>query len=50
MKDQSISRVKEILQMEMYSGYTCNPDYLSVWNRLLLNHDKFINIVKGKSE
>ncbi|KNA24107.1 hypothetical protein SOVF_018910 [Spinacia oleracea] len=50
MKDQSVARVKEIVQMEMYSDYTCNPDYLSVWNRLMLNQDKFMSIVEGKAE
>ncbi|XP_021866453.1 dynamin-related protein 4C-like [Spinacia oleracea] len=50
MKDQSVARVKEIVQMEMYSDYTCNPDYLSVWNRLMLNQDKFMSIVEGKTD
>ncbi|XP_021734432.1 dynamin-related protein 4C-like [Chenopodium quinoa] len=48
-KDQSIIRVKEIVQMETYADYTCDSQYLSVWNRLMSHQDKFMNIVEGKS-
>ncbi|KAL2941596.1 Dynamin-related protein 4C [Bienertia sinuspersici] len=48
MKDQSVFRVKEIVQTEKYADYTCDPEYISVWNRFMLQKDKFISTVKGK--
>ncbi|KNA26001.1 hypothetical protein SOVF_001460 [Spinacia oleracea] len=47
MKEESIFRVKEIVQMEKLADYTCDPEYISVWNRLMLCQDTFLKIVQG---
>jgi GTPase SAR1 family protein len=35
MKDRSIDWVAEIVQMEKETGYTCNPEYMKEWNKLM---------------
>ncbi|KNA26002.1 hypothetical protein SOVF_001470 [Spinacia oleracea] len=47
MKEESIFRVKEIVQMEKLADYTCDPEYISVWNQLMLRQDTFLKIVQG---
>ncbi|GLU02374.1 hypothetical protein SLE2022_196260 [Rubroshorea leprosula] len=42
MKEQSMNRVMEIVQMERLTDYTCNPDYLSEWSKLLSQQQKFM--------
>ncbi|GLU02369.1 hypothetical protein SLE2022_196220 [Rubroshorea leprosula] len=42
MKEQSMNRVLEIVQMEKLTDYTCNPDYLSEWGKLLSQQQKFM--------
>ncbi|KAG2302568.1 hypothetical protein Bca52824_031219 [Brassica carinata] len=31
MKEQSVNRVAEIVEMEKLTDYTCNPDYMTSW-------------------
>ncbi|GMI84971.1 Dynamin related protein 4C [Hibiscus trionum] len=45
MREQSINRVKEIVEMEKLTGYTCNPDYMTEWTLLMIQQDKFISHV-----
>ncbi|PPS14993.1 hypothetical protein GOBAR_AA05589 [Gossypium barbadense] len=40
---ESINSVKEIVEMEKLTGYTCNPDYMREWNKLMNQQDHFIN-------
>ncbi|KAJ6878010.1 hypothetical protein NC651_030681 [Populus alba x Populus x berolinensis] len=35
MKDRSIDWVTEIVQMEKETDYTCNPEYMKEWNKLI---------------
>ncbi|KAJ6975750.1 hypothetical protein NC653_031546 [Populus alba x Populus x berolinensis] len=35
MKEQSINWVTEIVQMEKETDYTCNPEYMKGWNKLM---------------
>ncbi|KAE8686620.1 Dynamin-related protein 4C [Hibiscus syriacus] len=44
-REQSINRVKEIVQMEKLTGYTCNPDYMTKWMNLMSQQDYFISQV-----
>ncbi|GLU02366.1 hypothetical protein SLE2022_196200 [Rubroshorea leprosula] len=46
MKKQSIIRVLEILQMERLTDYTCDPDYMSEWGKLLSQQQKFMGDLK----
>ncbi|KAE8686617.1 Dynamin-related protein 4C [Hibiscus syriacus] len=45
MREQSINRVKEIVQMEKLTGYTCNPDYMTKWTNLMSQQGYFISQV-----
>ncbi|KAB1993122.1 hypothetical protein ES319_D13G006800v1 [Gossypium barbadense] len=47
LREQSINRVKEIVEMEKLTGYTCNPDYMREWNELMNQQDYFINQITG---
>ena len=47
MRDESVLRVKEIVQMEKFADYTCDPEYLSYWTRLMWRQDMFRKIVEG---
>ncbi|TYG35746.1 hypothetical protein ES288_D13G007300v1 [Gossypium darwinii] len=47
LREQSINRVKEIVEMEKLTGYTCNPDYMMEWNKLMKEQDHFINQISG---
>ncbi|KAL4340923.1 hypothetical protein GQ457_08G010040 [Hibiscus cannabinus] len=43
MRQQSINRVKEIVEMEKLTGYTSNPDYMTEWTKLMSLQDCFIS-------
>ena len=47
MREESILLVKEIVQMEKFVDYTCDPEYLSYWTRLMWRQDTFRKIVEG---
>ncbi|MBA0729918.1 hypothetical protein Golax_025952, partial [Gossypium laxum] len=47
LREQSINRVNEIVEMEKLTGYTCNPDYMREWNELMNQQDYFINQITG---
>ncbi|TYH89798.1 hypothetical protein ES332_A13G007200v1 [Gossypium tomentosum] len=47
LREQSINWVKEIAEMEKLTGYTCNPDYMMEWNKLMNQKDHFINQISG---
>ncbi|KAG4164298.1 hypothetical protein ERO13_A13G006000v2 [Gossypium hirsutum] len=36
-----------IAEMEKLTGYTCNPDYMMEWNKLMNQKDHFINQISG---
>ncbi|KAG6752318.1 hypothetical protein POTOM_044542 [Populus tomentosa] len=47
MKDRSIDWVTEIVQMEKETDYTCNPEYMKEWNKLIAQQQAVIdNITK----
>ncbi|GLT67074.1 hypothetical protein SLA2020_394060 [Shorea laevis] len=47
MKEQSMNRVLEIVQMEKLTDYTCNPDYMSEWGKLLSQQQKLMEDVRN---
>ncbi|KAM2229321.1 hypothetical protein ACFX1S_013860 [Malus domestica] len=50
MKERSITWMTEIVEMEKVTDYTCNSEYLSEWNRLIGQHDAFVNgVLKNKN-
>ncbi|KAL9233489.1 hypothetical protein vseg_008480 [Gypsophila vaccaria] len=50
MKEQSVMRVQEIVEMEKLADYTCNPEYMLTWNKLMLHQGQFIKIVEDETE
>ncbi|KAF3451345.1 hypothetical protein FNV43_RR07440 [Rhamnella rubrinervis] len=42
MKERSINWVMEIVEMETVTDYTCNPEYVSEWTKLLAQKDNFM--------
>ncbi|XP_074312306.1 dynamin-related protein 4C-like [Silene latifolia] len=49
MKDESTKRVEEIVEMEKLADYTCDPEYTSVYNRLMMCQQQFMKSVKNVS-
>ncbi|XWS57327.1 hypothetical protein CRYUN_Cryun09bG0164500 [Craigia yunnanensis] len=47
MREQSINRVKEIVQMEKLTAYTCNPDYIMEWTKLMTEQEIFLKKVNA---
>ncbi|KAI5342337.1 hypothetical protein L3X38_010212 [Prunus dulcis] len=45
MKERSIHWMTEILEMEKLTDYTCNPEYVSEWHRLMTQQETFITKV-----
>ncbi|XP_011010064.1 PREDICTED: putative dynamin-related protein 4A isoform X2 [Populus euphratica] len=43
MKDRSIDWVTEIVQMEKETDYTCNPEYMKEWNKLIAQQQSVID-------
>ncbi|CAK7323680.1 unnamed protein product [Dovyalis caffra] len=49
MKEQSIGWVREIVQMEKETDYTCNPEYTKQWNQLMAQQHTVIDNVSKYS-
>lgn len=45
MKERSVDWVAEVIEMEKLTDFTCNPDYVTEWKRLMDLRDSFINTV-----
>ncbi|KAI5342322.1 hypothetical protein L3X38_010197 [Prunus dulcis] len=43
MKERSNSWILEIVEMEKRADFTCNPEYVSEWNRLMNKQNAFID-------
>ncbi|MCL7035843.1 hypothetical protein MKW94_021712 [Papaver nudicaule] len=50
VRDQSIERVKEIVEMEKMADYTCSPDYITTWTRLMLQQQQFRDVMNDMSK
>ncbi|KAL9677060.1 hypothetical protein QQ045_005287 [Rhodiola kirilowii] len=46
VKERSVARVKEIIEMERLTDYTSNPEYMLEWTRLMHDMDHFLHVVK----
>ncbi|KAL8155605.1 hypothetical protein AgCh_000845 [Apium graveolens] len=49
LKEQSTSRVVEIIDMEEISDYTCDPEYMAMWSKLMNSCDAFREVFNGDS-
>ncbi|KAI3809553.1 hypothetical protein L1987_25530 [Smallanthus sonchifolius] len=50
MKDVSVTRVIEMVEMEKISDYTCNPEYTAIWNKLMNHQHAFMEAVTDHSK
>ncbi|KAF6176268.1 hypothetical protein GIB67_023559 [Kingdonia uniflora] len=50
MRSKAVDRVKEMVEMEKLTDYTCNPEYMSAWNALMLDQDCFMRILNDTSK
>ncbi|GMY37778.1 dynamin-related protein 4C-like [Fagus crenata] len=50
MKEHSVDWVMEIVEMEKLTDYTCNPEYLSDWNKLMSYQHSFLKAVLPAEE
>ncbi|XP_071738936.1 dynamin-related protein 4C-like [Rutidosis leptorrhynchoides] len=50
IKDVSISRVMEMVEMEKITDYTCNPEYTVMWNKLMAHEEAFMEVVTDHSK
>lgn len=50
MKEQTMSRVKEMIEMEKIADYTCNPEYMVVCNKLMGNLAEFTETVNNSKK
>ncbi|CAJ1962041.1 unnamed protein product [Sphenostylis stenocarpa] len=49
MKENSIKYVMEVVEKEQLTDYTCSPDYMIEYNKLMAKQDYFVNMVTGRS-
>ncbi|KAK1401879.1 Dynamin-related protein 4C [Heracleum sosnowskyi] len=49
MKEQSKYRVMEIIEMEEIADYTCDPEYMAMWSKLMKSRDAFKDVFNGDS-
>ncbi|KAJ7968793.1 Dynamin-related protein 4C [Quillaja saponaria] len=45
MKEKCVNQVKEIVEMEKLTDYTCHPEYMSEYNRLSAQQEAFLEYV-----
>ncbi|KAH7855330.1 hypothetical protein Vadar_023780 [Vaccinium darrowii] len=45
MKDKSLERVMEIVEMERLANYTCSPEYMSDWGKLMAQQNLFTQVL-----
>ncbi|KAK6945673.1 Dynamin stalk domain [Dillenia turbinata] len=43
--ENSVDHVIEIVEMEKMTDYTCNPNYMTCWNKLMCQLDMFLEVV-----
>ncbi|KAI3468729.1 hypothetical protein Pfo_025392 [Paulownia fortunei] len=49
-KQQSVDWVIDIVEMEKLTDYTCNPDYVALWNKLMSHQNAFMEILNDHSK
>ncbi|KAI4369282.1 hypothetical protein MLD38_017741 [Melastoma candidum] len=50
VKERAIGRVVEIIQMEKYADFTCNPEYMVEWTELMEMQAEFIKSIDNPME
>ncbi|KFK40778.1 hypothetical protein AALP_AA2G039600 [Arabis alpina] len=47
IKETSVNRVIEIVEMEKLTDYTCNPEYMTVYTQKIASQENFVTHVEG---
>ncbi|XP_062076978.1 dynamin-related protein 4C-like [Humulus lupulus] len=47
MKERSLNWVMEAVEMEKITDYTCNPEFVSEWNKFMAQRDTFMSVVNS---
>ena len=50
MKERSVKWMSEIVEMEKLTDYTCNPEYVSEWTRLMAGQTAFLSGLYGADQ
>ncbi|KAG5539887.1 hypothetical protein RHGRI_020192 [Rhododendron griersonianum] len=50
IKDESFDRVTEIVEMEKLADYTCSPEYMSDWGKLMAQQNLFMEVMNDHSK
>ncbi|CAK9136887.1 unnamed protein product [Ilex paraguariensis] len=50
MKEKSLNRVLEIIEMEKISDYTSDPEYMTAWSKLMANNNAFLEVMNDHSK
>ncbi|OVA17171.1 Dynamin central domain [Macleaya cordata] len=50
VRNRSIERVTEIVEMEKMSDYSCSPEYMATWSRLMLQQQQFKQVMIDESK
>ncbi|CAM8931554.1 unnamed protein product [Rhodiola kirilowii] len=48
VKERSVARVMETIEMEKLTDYTSNPEYMLEWTKLMQEVDNFVHVVKKR--
>ncbi|CAA0812171.1 Dynamin-related protein 4C [Striga hermonthica] len=49
-RKQSEVWVLDVVEMERKTDYTCSPDYLALWKKLMAHHKVFVEILEDESK
>ncbi|KAL8064161.1 hypothetical protein ABFX02_01G073300 [Erythranthe guttata] len=49
-KKQSVDWVRDLVEMEKLTDYTCHPEYVSLWNNLMAHQNAFTEILNDHSK
>ncbi|KAL7235532.1 hypothetical protein ACSBR1_018932 [Camellia fascicularis] len=47
MKEKSFDRVMELVEMEKLADYTCSPEYMTEWAKLMAHQNAFRDVMNG---
>ncbi|KAF8038364.1 hypothetical protein BT93_B1023 [Corymbia citriodora subsp. variegata] len=48
MREKTRARMMETVEMEKLTGYTCNPEYLAEWNRMMTQQNLFMQKINDQ--
>ncbi|KAI8025038.1 Dynamin-related protein 4C [Camellia lanceoleosa] len=48
MKEKSFDRVMELVEMEKLTDYTCSPEYMTEWAKLMAHQNAFRNVMNNQ--